>query len=261
MKIFIMTDLEGASCVAGTWDDINPGGREHDRARRFLTGDVNAAIQGAFEANANEVVVLDGHGAAFSILPEELDSRALLIRGRRIFEMEGLDGSFDAVLAIGAHSMAGTPGAYLPHTLSPSILGIWLNGRLVGEIGLWAAIAGHYSVPLVFVSGDMAATREAKELLGNIEVVTVKEATSMFSVKCIHPSITHSMIRGGVRHALSDLSQFKPFELTPPIEIKVRYANPYIAKRIAARPGVRVVDALTVAYEGDNILEAMGIIL
>ncbi|MCD6509211.1 MAG: M55 family metallopeptidase [Thermoprotei archaeon] len=79
MKIFIMTDLDGASCVAGTWDDINPGGKEHGRARRFLTGDVNAAIQGAFEANANEVVVLDGHGAAFSILPEELDSRALLI--------------------------------------------------------------------------------------------------------------------------------------------------------------------------------------
>jgi D-amino peptidase len=67
MKVFVMTDLEGATGVAGDWADFNPGGREHDPARRMLTGDVNAAIQGAYEGGADEVVVLDGHGAAFSI--------------------------------------------------------------------------------------------------------------------------------------------------------------------------------------------------
>ena len=90
MKIFIMTDLEGATGVAGRWSDFDPGRREHESARRLLTGDVNAAIEGAFEAGANEIVVLDGHGAAFSIILEDLDPRAQLIRGRRLSELRDL---------------------------------------------------------------------------------------------------------------------------------------------------------------------------
>jgi len=108
MKIFIVTDLEGATGVAGNWPDFNPEGKGHEAARRFLTGDVNAAIEGAFEAGVREVVVLDGHEAALSILLEELDPRAQLIRGRRLSELEGLDGTFDLMFAIGAHAMAGT---------------------------------------------------------------------------------------------------------------------------------------------------------
>mgnify|MGYP000598429657 CR=1 FL=1 len=260
MKVFIMTDLEGASCVAGTWNDINPGGREHERARRFLTSDVNAAIEGAFEAGAKDVVVLDGHGAAFSILPEELDKRAKLIRGRRILEIEGLDSSFDAVLAIGAHSMAGTPDGLLPHTLSTSIINVWLNGQLIGEIGLWAAIAGHYDVPLVLVTGDLAATKEAQKLLGNVEVVSVKEATSMYTAKCLSPTITYELIKTATKRALSRLSEFKPFKVKIPIEIRVMYLNPHMAKRIALRPGVELIDGRTVRYVSDNIIEAMSMV-
>lgn len=116
MKIFIMTDLEGATGVAGTWEDFNPGGREHQSARKFLTSDVNAAIEGAVEAGAEEIVVLDGHGAAFSIILEDLNPKAQLIRGRRRLELEGLDETFDLMFAVGAHSMAGTPNAIPYHT-------------------------------------------------------------------------------------------------------------------------------------------------
>ncbi len=257
MRVFIMTDLEGATCVAGTWNDINPGGREHERARNFLTSDVNAAIEGAFEAGAQEVVVLDGHGAAFSIIPEKLDKRAKLIRGRRVLEMEGLDSSFDAVFAIGAHSKAGTPDGLLPHTLSTSIIEVKLNGRPVGEIGLWAAIAGHYGVPLILVTGDLAATREAKELLGNIETVSVKEATSMYAAICLHPSVTYELIKAAAKRALSRLKEYKPFKVKTPVELQVTYLYPQVAGRIAMRPGVELVDGRTVRYVGKNILEAM----
>ena len=82
-----MTDLEGASGVAGRWEDFGPGGRVHEEARRLLTGDVNAAVEGALRGGADEVVVLDGHGDAFSILIEQLHPAAKLIRGRRVLEM------------------------------------------------------------------------------------------------------------------------------------------------------------------------------
>ncbi|RLF22142.1 MAG: aminopeptidase [Thermoprotei archaeon] len=262
MKIFIMTDLEGATGVCGTWQDINPGGREHERARRFLTRDVNAAIEGAYGAGAKEVVVLDGHGAAFSIIPEELDERAKLIRGRRILEMEGLDPTFDAVFAIGAHAMAGTPDAILPHTLSSvNIVNIWLNNIKVGEIGLWAAIAGTYNVPLVLVTGDEAAVREAKKLLGDVECVAVKKATSPYAAICLHPNITYKMIREAAVRALTRLHEFKPFRLKTPIELRVEYTSVDLARRIASRPGVELVDGRTVRAVGDNIIELMSLVL
>jgi len=257
-----MTDLEGATGVCGTWQDINPGGREHERARRFLTRDVNAAIEGAYEAGAKEVVVLDGHGAAFSIIPEELDERAKLIRGRRILEMEGLDSSFDAVFAIGAHAMAGTPDAILPHTLSSAtIMNVWINGIKVGEIGLWAAIAGTYDVPLVLVTGDEAAVREAKKLLGDIECVAVKKATSPYAAICLHPNVTYRMIKEAAIRALRRLDEIKPFKVKKPVELKVEFKYVDIARRVAKRPGVELIDGRTVRAIGDNIIEVMSLVL
>jgi len=262
LKIFVMTDLEGATGVCGTWQDINPGGREHERARRFLTRDVNAAIEGAYEAGAKEVVVLDGHGAAFSIIPEELDERAKLIRGRRILEMEGLDSSFDAVFAIGAHAMAGTPDAILPHTLSSAtIMNVWINGIKVGEIGLWAAIAGTYDVPLVLVTGDEAAVREAKKLLGDIECVAVKKATSPYAAICLHPNVTYRMIKEAAIRALRRLDEIKPFKVKKPVELKVEFKYVDIARRVAKRPGVELIDGRTVRAIGDNIIEVMSLVL
>jgi len=257
-----MTDLEGATGVCGTWQDINPGGREHERARRFLTRDVNAAIEGAYKAGAKEVVVLDGHGAAFSIIPEELDERAKLIRGRRILEMEGLDSSFDAVFAIGAHAMAGTPDAILPHTLSSAtIMNVWINGIKVGEIGLWAAIAGTYDVPLVLVTGDEAAVREAKKLLGDIECVAVKKATSPYAAICLHPNVTYRMIKEAAIRALRRLDEIKPFKVKKPVELKVEFKYVDIARRVAKRPGVELIDGRTVRAIGDNIIEVMSLVL
>jgi len=261
MKVFIMTDLEGATGVCGTWQDFNPGGREHERARRFLTRDVNAAIEGAYEGGADEVVVLDGHGAAFSIIPEDLDERAKLIRGRRVLEMEGLDSTFDAVFAIGAHAMAGTQNALLPHTLSLSIANIWINGIKVGEIGLWAAIAGTYDVPLVLVTGDEAAVKEARQLLGDIECVAVKKATSMYAAICLHPNVTYKMIKEAATRALKRAKEVKPFKVKSPVELKVEYTKVDFADRIASRPGVKRIDGRTIVVVADNIIKAMALAL
>jgi len=262
MKIFIMTDLEGATGVAGTWSDFNPGAGEHESAKRFLTGDVNAAIDGAIESGAKDIVVLDGHGAAFSIILEDLDPRAELIKGRRILELEGLDGSFDLMFAIGAHSMAGTPNGVLTHTLSHTgIDNIWLNGQLVGEIGLWAALGGQYDVPLALVTGDSAAVREAEALLGKIETVAVKEATSRFAAKCAHPQVTRKLIFDAAKKAVNRADEFSPYKPKTPIELKVEYHDSERAQNVSQRKDVTRTGGRTVSCRGDNILELYSTVL
>ncbi|MBS7615111.1 M55 family metallopeptidase [Candidatus Bathyarchaeota archaeon] len=262
MKVFIMTDLEGATGVAGDWSDFNPGGREHDSARRLLTGDVNSAIQGAYDGGVSEVVVLDGHGAAFSILLEDFDSRAQLIRGRRASELEGLDASFNLMLCIGVHSMAGTPDGLLTHTLSHTEMdNVWLNNTPVGEIGLWAALAGHFNVPIGLVVGEASAIREAKSLLGNIETVAVKEATSRFAAKCLHPQVSWSMIRSAAEKAVKRINEFKPFKPEVPMELKVQFHNSDRAESVSKRHGAVRIDGRTVICRGSNVLDIYNVLL
>jgi D-amino peptidase len=262
MKVFIMTDLEGATGVAGEWSDFNPGGREHDSARRFLTGDVNAAVQGAYEGGADEITVLDGHGAAFSILLENLDSRAHLIRGRRSSELEGLDETFDLMFGVGAHSMAGTPDGLLTHTLSHlEIDNVWLNGQPIGEIGLWAALAGHYDVPLGLVTGDSAAVREAQTLLKGIETVAVKEATSRFAARCLHPQVSWKMIREAAKKATTNAEAFKPYKPETPMELRVESHNSERAMKISERTSVVRIDGRTIFCRGNNIMDIYRVLL
>ena len=262
MRVFIMTDLEGATGVAGEWSDFNPGGKEHESAKNLLTGDVNAAINGAVEGGAEGIVVLDGHGAAFSIILEDLDSRAQLIRGRRIMELEGLDESFDLMFAVGAHSMAGTPDGILTHTLSHvGIDNISLNRQPVGEIGLWAALAGHFGVPLGLVTGDLAAVTEARVVLGEIETVAVKEATSRFAAKCLHPKVTWKMISDAAKRAIARAKEFLTYKPKVPVELKVEYHDSERADRVAKRKGVVRIDGRTVSCSGDDVLEVYAALL
>jgi len=256
-----MTDLEGATGVAGTWEDINPGGREHLSSKKYLTSDVNAAIEGAIKGGVKEIVVLDGHGAAFSIVLEDLHPKAQLIRGRRVLELQGLDKTFDTMFAIGAHSMAGTTRGLLTHTFRPiQILNIWLNNQLIGEIGIWAAIAGHYDVPIALVTGDLAAVKEAESLLSGVETVAVKEATSRFSAKCLHPSITHKLISEASKRAILKAKELVPYKPQRPMELKVEFQDSDAAERVAKRPGVKRIDGRTVLGCGENILELLALI-
>jgi len=252
VKVFIMTDLEGATGVAGNFNDIFPGGRMHEPSRRFLTGDVNAAIAGAVDAD--EVIVLDGHGPGFSLILDELDPKAELIWGRRVLELEGIGGSYDLMFVIGAHAMAGTPQALLPHTIG-DFSNVWINGRRVGEVGLWAALAGQHGVPIGLVTGDMAAISENEALLGDIETVIVKEATSEFAAKCLHPRITRRLIMKAARRSIRRAREFHPYKPKAPMELKVEYVERNRAERILKRKGVVAVDARTLSCRGDKILD------
>ncbi len=203
MKILIAVDMEGITGVVHV-DHTTPGHAEYERFRRLMTEDVNAAIRGAFDGSATEVVVSDGHWDNRNILIEELDSRARLnAGGPRPFSMvEGIDSGVDGVLFVGYHARVGTPNAILDHTWSTTrVAGLWLNDTLIGEIGLNAAVCGHFRVPVLMVSGDQSACAEASALLGPLELVIVKNAVGRTAAECLPPAVTKDKIRKAAKRA------------------------------------------------------------
>ena len=115
MRVYISADMEGVSGVVDA-ADVQPGGIDYERGRALMTEDVNRAIRGARAADpAAAVTVNDAHGPMRNILPQQLDPRARLVRGRpKLMGMlEGLDSSFDAMVCVGYHARAGAFGVFM----------------------------------------------------------------------------------------------------------------------------------------------------
>src|SRR5215831_6128796 len=134
MRILISADIEG---VAGVFhaEQTRPGNGEYERARAWMTGEANAAVQGAFDAGATEVLVNDSHGGFRNLLPDQIDARAQLVLGkpRYLGMMAGVEAGCDGVFMIGYHGRAQSQGV-LAHTINSSAFArVWLNGQELGE--------------------------------------------------------------------------------------------------------------------------------
>src|SRR5687768_16869532 len=168
LRVYISADMEG---VAGavTGEQLGPTGFEYARFREFLTEEVLAAIAGARDAGATEIVVSDSHGNGQNLLIERLPADVTVIRSspRPLIMMQGIDSSFAAVVFIGYHAATTNPAGVRAHTMSSANLaGVALNGIDMPEAGVSAAVAGHFGVPVVMISGDDAAVAEAQRLIG-----------------------------------------------------------------------------------------------
>lgn len=177
LKVYISVDMEGISGINGN-DQTTAGGAEYGRARKLMAADANAAIRGAFEGGATDVLVNDSHGGQRNLLPEDLDPRARLISHsfKRYGMMEGLDETFDAVIFVGYHAKAGTPRGVFAHTGSGIVRDLVINGKSVGEGGMNAMMAAWYGVPVVLVTGDDVAVEQQKETAPGVRTVAVKRA-------------------------------------------------------------------------------------
>ena len=256
MRVYILTDIEGAAGVASFQDDSYADGRFYLKARSLLTQEVNAAVDGALAAGATEVVVLDGHGSG-AINPEELHEEAKLIHGRGPFPKGMLlDRGFDAMMFVGQHAMNNVPDGNLCHTYSSrEIDEMRLNGVPIGEFGLRTYLAGYYGVPVVMLTGDEAACREARELVPAIVTVAVKEGLSRTRALSLSPAKARALIRQGAVRALSLRSEIKPVPPPPPpYRLEVRYLRAESAEK-SEKAGARRVDDVTVAYESDDFLD------
>jgi D-amino peptidase len=256
MKVYISVDMEGVACVTHP-NHTKLEGAEYERARKWMTAEANAAVEGALEAGATEVVVADSHGHMFNMLPDELHEDALLVRGtpRPLTMMEGLDETFDAAFFVGYHSQAGTPEGILAHTyMGRSVYGIRLNGVAVGEPGFNAAIAGHFGVPVALACGDDTVDAEVGALLPWTERVVTKWVLSPIAARNLTPRASQNRIHKGARRALGRLSEMTPWTLETPIRFEVDFMLPIQAYLAADIPGVERVAGRTLVYTGADML-------
>ena len=187
-----------------------------------MTADANAAIEGALAGGADHIVVNDSHAWMANILIEELNPAAELITGspKPFGMMQGIGPAVDVVFFVGYHAASGTGAAVLEHTWSGRIVEVRLNGQMVGETGLNAALAGAYGVPVVLVAGDRAVTEEARALLGEIETVAVKDGVTRTAAQCLHPQVAQDRIRQAAERALR--LDVPPFLVPSPERTPVR---------------------------------------
>jgi len=180
MKVHISADMEGIAVLAHD-EQADLKGLDYPRMREIMTAEVEAAIQGARDGGADEVLVCDAHDTGRNLLVEKMAEDFEVIEGAsyELGMMAGISESFDASFQVGYHSMRHTHAGTLGHTYTSSIAELKLNGVTVGESGLSAAIAGHFGVPLVFVSGDLHAIKQARRLVSGVVGVPTKEGVGL----------------------------------------------------------------------------------
>ncbi|GAB3976836.1 M55 family metallopeptidase [Plantactinospora veratri] len=259
LKVLISADLEGVSGIVHP-TETNPGGYDYERGRALMTAEVNAAIAGVLDAEPSaEVRVADSHGPFRNLLPEELDRRARLIRGkpRPLGMVAGLEAGADALLFVGYHARAGAGPAVLGHTISDAVLDVRLDGGSVGEIGLNAAVAGHYGVPVVLLSGDDAACAELRDLVPEVVTVEVKRALGQAAAETLHPQEARDRIRRGAAEAVRGRQRVRPVPTRTPVRVELDLYGPYTVDLATLVPGVtRAAGGRTLAFTAQDMAEA-----
>jgi D-amino peptidase len=241
--------MEGATgiCCREQTDPVHP---KYAEGRKLLTGDVNAAIEGALAGGATEIIVADMHSGSFNLLPAEVHPAAKVVYGvpHGGPRFPYLDETVDVMFLIAYHAKSGTLHATLEHTMSSQDWGrVVVNGTEIGEVGIDAGLAGAAKVPVVLVTGDDKVCREAKELLGNIETACVKEGLGRHRALCLAPQKTREIISQAAQRALSLKNTIKPLSFGSPAEVTLTYKHTECADGASlGNPNEKRIDGFTV---------------
>ncbi len=257
LKIFISIDMEGLTGVV-TDAQLGPTGFEYERFRRFMTDELLAAIEAAKEAGATEILVADSHGNGQNVLIERLPDDVQIVRAwpRPLAMMQGIDETFDGAIFLGYHSSTTNTRGIRAHTMSSSnITDVKLNGISVPEAGINAAIAGHFGVPVIMISGDDAIVEEAQKIIGDMEGAIVKWAYSFHSARTMTPAAGAALIGEKVKAAVGRISDFKPYRLEGPITFDVSLKHYRPVEILAYLPIVERLDSHTIRFVGADMLE------
>ncbi|MDT9600740.1 M55 family metallopeptidase [Sphingosinicella rhizophila] len=253
LKVYISVDMEG---VAGVVDSrqASDGNGDYERFRRVMTAEANAAIQGALDAGATEILVNDSHGSMRNLMIEDLLAPAQLISSniKPLGMVQGLDRSFDAAVFIGYHAKAGSAEGVLAHTGSGSVRDLRVNGMSVGEGGLNAYAAGFVGVPVVLVSGDQVVVEEMRKLVPQIEGVAVKQAIGTTAARSLRPEEAQMAIRSGVARALANRKEVGPLVPKSPTRFEMELSSAALAANAEQIPMIERKDGNRIAFQSDD---------
>jgi D-amino peptidase len=261
-RIFVSVDMEGISGVV-TDQQLGVTGFEYQRFRELMTEDANAAIAAAREAGAGEFVVADSHGNFQNLLVEKLPTDVQLVRGspRPLSMLQGIDDSFDGVIFVGYHASTTNPDGVRAHTFSSaSLADLRLNGVSVTE-GAWnAALAGHFGVPVLAVSGDEAAVKEVQAQVAGVEGAIVKWPYGFHSARVLSPEASRAAIKDAVRRAMARRTQLTPHRVRTPAEVELRFKSYRPSEVLSWLPLFKRVDSHAVRFAARDMPEAARIL-
>jgi len=257
LKIFISADMEG---VVGVVSDqqLGPGGFEYERFRALMTAEVNACIEAAREAGATEILIADAHGNGQNLLIERLPDDVMLVRSwpRPMGMMEGIDSSFDGAIFLGYHASTANERGVRAHTFSSAnVTAVRLNGMSMSEASVNAAIAGHFGVPVIMVSGDNVAVAETQVIIGDVEGAVVKWARGFHSAQTLMPEAAYRVIRNRTKAAIGRIDEFEPYVLEAPLRLELSLKHYRPVELLSYLPNVERVNSHTVRFVGQDILE------
>jgi D-amino peptidase len=253
ISIFIISDAEGVTGVCHQ-DQTNPKGTDMPK---LLTGEVNAAVEGFLAGGADEVIVWDGHGSADNLSADTIHPKAKLIMGG-LPATSTLERKYTAIAFIGQHAMANVPNAIMAHSYSSlGIQTMKLNGQPVGEIGVRAAMAGHFGTPTIFLSGDQAAADELKAIVPEAGVAVVKQGLMRNSCETLSAAAGRELIQREARRAMTLLGKIKPYTVPGPVTLEIEYTTRGSLNPDATKiPNAKVLGDRTIQYFGKDIVEA-----
>ena len=259
MQILVSVDMEGISGVATRretatgWPQGAAKGNDYERARAWMTADANAAIQGACEGGATEIVVVDAHDGMLNLIWEQLDPRAELIRGyenRRLGMIEGIDEQCDMVFFVGYHARAADGRGVLSHTFNgpDTLWDVRLNGEAASEARFNAAVAGQLGVPVGLITGDDVICAETCSWLPHVQTAVVKYAIDRYTARCLPQSTAHDVIRTAAHQAVQRIKEMPPYKLPAPVELEMVLGDSSMAAAATMIPGVKRTSDRTITY-------------
>ena len=258
MKVFIMTDLEGPSGVNGRSDGIGNKIVNQETACELLLEEVNAVVEGLVRGGATEIIVWDGHGGSNSLDITKLHEAASLgTLGGDMAPVNLLDASFDAAIQIGVHALQGTAKGYLNHSYnSHSVANMYLNDVRIGEIGITTLMASYFNIPTILIAGDTAACLEAKEFIGENNLITVetKKSISRYSVVNLNPVKVREKLTAKAQDAMKQISKMKPKKIAAPYEYKIQLMCPNMANNYEMQ-GAERIDHQTIILRSNDFID------
>ena len=257
-RIFISVDMEGIG-GAVTDQQLGTSGFEYQKFRELMTEETNAAIAAAREAGVTEFVVADSHGSFQNLLVDKLPADVQLVRGtpRPLTMMQGIDDSFDGVIFIGYHASTTNPEGVRAHTMSSANMAdLRLNGASVTE-GAWnAALAGHFGVPILAVSGDEAAVKEVQGLVPGVEGAVVKWPYGFHAARVLSPEASRQAIRDAVKKGMARRTQIAAQKVKTPVEVEIRFKAYRPAEVLSWLPLFKRIDSHAVRFTAKDMVEA-----
>ena len=259
MRIFVSADLEGINGIVAP-EDIETCGDGYQLARKLMTEEANAIIEGAFCGGATEVLICDSHNISQNIIYDMLDDRATLLRGdtRRDSMVHSIDSSYAGLILLGYHAKFGTENAILDHSFSPSMIrNITINGISYGELGINSLFAAAKNVPLIMATGDYALSKEAKGFYKDVETVVVKYAEGRFSARCLPRALTQKSLTETAEKAVKNASKKIPVSVPSKLHMEIEFQQVNLADGAMRVKGIKRVGPFTVGIDCSDMTELM----